>query len=142
MRSPTFCWAGLHRLTPFPSLSPRGAPVCLAPKSFRSFQPGLASLSSSRVRGWAPGVEPGLLPGVGVPGTSASSAGLRETPGGPPVLSCGCRCHPCLVVAGQMGAHLLVLNHCLVCILGGPAGGGPTLTASGEPHVPLLRQFL
>ena len=38
-------------------------------------------------------------------------------------------------------AHLPVLTPCLVHLLGGPTGGGPTLAALGEPHVPLLRQF-
>ena len=39
-------------------------------------------------------------------------------------------------------AHLPVLTPCLVRLLGGPTGGGPTLVALGEPHVPLLRQLL
>ena len=38
------------------------------------------------------------------------------------------------------GAHLPVLNLGLVRFLGGPTGSGPTLTASGEPRVPLLRR--
>ena len=33
-----------------------------------------------------------------------------------------------------------MLDPCLVRLLGGPTGGGPTLTASGEPRVTLLRQ--
>ena len=41
---------------------------------------------------------------------------------------------------GRWGAHLPVLNPCLLRLLSGPTGGGPTLTASGEPRVPLLRQ--
>ena len=66
MWSPTFCRAGGQRLTPFPTMSPRGASIFLAPKSSRSFQPELASLSSSLVRRLDPGGEPGLLPGVRV----------------------------------------------------------------------------
>ena len=46
-----------------------------------------------------------------------------------------------LAAWGRWGAHLPVLNPCLVRLLGGPTGGGPTLTASGEPRVPLLRQL-
>ena len=79
---------------------PHGASIFLAPKSFGSFQPGLAWLSSSRVWRLAPGGEPDLLPGLGVPGTSTSSAGLRGTPGGPVVLCRGCRCRACLVAVG------------------------------------------
>ena len=142
MRSSTFCRAGRQRLTPLPTVSPRGASIFLAPKSCRSFQPKLASLSSPLVWRLESGGEPGLLPAVRVPGTSASSAGLGATPEGSPALSRGCRCRPCLVAVGQMGAHLPVLSPCLVRLLGGPAGGGPTLTALGEPHVPLLRHYL
>ena len=104
MRSPTFCRAGGQSLTPFSTVSPRGASVFLAPKSSRSFQPELAILSSSLVRRLDPGGEPDLLPGVRVPGTSALSAGLRVTPEGYPALSRGCRCRPCLVAVGQIGA--------------------------------------
>ena len=38
-------------------------------------------------------------------------------------------------------AHLLVLTPCLVHLLGAPTGGGPTLAALGEPHVPVLRHL-
>ena len=113
--------------------------VFLAPKSSRSFQLGLASLSSSRVWGLVSGGELGLLLGIGVPGTSMSSAGLRGAPGGPLVLRRGCLCRARLVAVGQMGAHLPVLCLGLDRLLGGPTCGGPTLTASGEPHFPLLR---
>ena len=41
---------------------------------------------------------------------------------------------------GRWGAHLLVLCLGLDRLLSGPTCGGPTLTASGEPRVPLLRQ--
>ena len=126
-------------LTPLPTVFPRGASIFLAPKSSRSFQPELESLSSPLVRMLEPGGEPGLLPGVRVPGTSASSAGLRVTPKGHPVLSRGCRCRPCPVAVGQMGGHLQVLNPCLFRLLAGPTSGGPTWTVSGEPRVPLLR---
>ena len=102
MQSSTFCRAGGQRLTPLPTVSPRGASIYLAPKSSRSVQQELASLSSSLVRRLDPRGEPGLLPGVRVPGTSVSSAGLRVTPEGPPALSRGCRCRPCLVAVGQM----------------------------------------
>ena len=84
MRSPTFCRAGGQRLTPLLTVSPRSASIFLAPKSSRSFQPELASLSSLLVRRLDLGGEPGLLPSVRVPGTSASSAGLRVTPEGHP----------------------------------------------------------
>ena len=106
MRSPTFFRAGGQRLTPLLIVSPRGASIFLAPKSSRSFQQELASLSSSPVRRLEPGGEPGLLPGVRVPGTSASSAGLRVTPEGHPVLSGDCRCRPCPVAMGQMGGPI------------------------------------
>ena len=76
MRPPTFCRAGGQRLTPFSTVSPYGASVFLAPKSSRIFQLELAILSSSLVRRLDPRGEPGLLPGVRVPGTSASSTGL------------------------------------------------------------------
>ena len=103
MRSSTFCQAGGQRLTPFSTVSPHGTSVFLAPKSSRSFQPALASLSSLRVWRLGPRDEPGVLPSFGVPGTFASSAGLKGAPGGPLVLSCGCRCHPCPLAVGQMG---------------------------------------
>ena len=140
MRSPTFCRAGEQRLTPLPTVFPCGTFIFLVLKSSRSFQQELASLSSSLVLRLDPWGEPSLLSVVRVPGTSASSSGLRVTPEG----------HQPLVVAvdavfawlpwGRWGAHIQVLNPCLVRLLGGPTGGGPTLTASGEPRVPMLRQ--
>ena len=101
-RPPLGKWGG-QGLTPPPTMSPLYAFVFLAPKYSRSFQQELARLSSSPVRRLDPGGEPGLLPGVRVPGTSTSSAGLRVTLKGHPVFSCGCRCRPCLVAVGQMG---------------------------------------
>ena len=63
----------------------------------------MASLSSSLVRRLEPRGEPGLLPGVRVPGTSVLSAGLMVTLEGSPALSRGYGCRPCLVAGGQMG---------------------------------------
>ena len=103
MRSSTFCRADRQMLTPLPTMSPHGASIFWAPKSSRSFQPELASLSSPLVQRLEPGGEPGLLPSVRVPGSSASSAGLGATPEGSPALSHDCRCRPCLVAVGQMG---------------------------------------
>ena len=106
MSPPTFCREGGQRLTAFLPPPPFGAFVFLAPKSSRGFQPGLASSSSSRAWRLVPGGEPGLLPGVGVPGTFVSSSGLRGAPGGPPVLSLGCRCRVRLDAEGQMGGPI------------------------------------
>ena len=111
---------GLTEADTFSSMSSRVASIFLAPKSSRSFQPELAILSSFLVRRLVPEDEPGLLPGIRIPGTSVSFAGLRVTPKGHPALSRGCRCRPCLVAVGRWGAHLLVLNPCLVCLLVGP----------------------
>ena len=46
-----------------------------------------------------PGDEPGLLPGVEVPGTSMPASGSR----GPRVLCLGCRCRVRRDAVGQMG---------------------------------------
>ena len=131
---------GGQRLTAFLSLPP------MAPPS--SWHPSLLGLPAragklilfahvevgSRGRAWPPARRR-------VPGTSMSSAGLRGALGGPPLLCRGCRCLVRLVVAGQMGGPSVVLCLGLECLLGGPTSGGPTLTASGEPHVPLLRHL-
>ena len=123
-------------------MSPLGSFTSLAPKSSRSFQPELASLSlpryggETRERAWPPAGRSG-------PGSSALPAVLGVTPGGHPVLQPWLSM-PCL--SGTRGAggaaQLPVLTPCLVRLLGGPTGGGPTLAALGEPHVPLLRHLV
>ena len=89
----------------------------------------------TRERAWPPAGRSGSM-------STAPSAGLEVTPEGhlvlQPWLSMACLCG----TRGADGvAHLPVLTPCLVNLLGGPTGGGPTLAALGESHVPLLRLF-
>ena len=101
----------------------------------------LTSLSSSpyggetRERAWPPTRRSGS-------GSSVLFVGLEVTPEGHLVLQSW------LSMSGLLGtrgageaAHLPVLTPCLVHLLSGPKGGGSTLAALGEPHVPLLRQY-
>ena len=105
MGSPTFSREGGQRLTAFPPLPPFGASVFLAPKSSRSFQPELASLSSWRGGGWFPGTSLAFCRGPG-PRDLRACFRVEGAPEGPRVLGLGCRCHKRRDAMGQMGGPI------------------------------------
>ena len=139
MRPPTFSREGGHRLTAFPPLPPLAPPFSWCPSLPGASSQGWQAYPLRALEVSSRG-EHGLLPGVGVPGTFMPASGSRGPGGSPgplPWLSMQCSSgrH-----GADGGAHPPVLCLGLEHLLGGPMCDGPTLTASGEPHVPLLRR--